>query len=88
MTPRKKILLIDDDESILLAVARVLTVSGFDAVSAPGGLRGLELISSAQPDAVVCDVNMPDLDGFEVLRRVRADPATVGAVVHSAHLGG
>ena len=77
MTTRKKILLIDDDESILLAVARVLTVSGFDAVSAPGGVPGLEMIRSAQPDAVVCDVNMPDMDGFEVLRQVRADPATV-----------
>jgi class 3 adenylate cyclase/tRNA A-37 threonylcarbamoyl transferase component Bud32 len=77
MTARKKILLIDDDESLLLAAARVLTVSGFDTVSAPGGEIGLEMIHSAQPDAVVCDVNMPDLDGFEVLRRVRADPATV-----------
>ena len=77
MTSRKKVLIIDDDESILLAVSRVLTVSGFDAVSAPGGETGLEMIRSAQPDAVVCDVNMPDMDGFEVLRRVRADPATV-----------
>ena len=77
MTPRKKILLIDDDESILLAVSRVLTVSGFDVVSAPGGVPGLEMVGSAQPDAVVCDVNMPDMEGFEVLRRVRADPATV-----------
>ena len=77
MTQRKKILLIDDDESILLAVSRVLTVSGFDPVSAPNGTAGLEMIQSVQPDAVVCDVNMPDIDGFEVLRRVRADPATV-----------
>ena len=77
MTIRRKILLIDDDESILLAVSRVLTVSGFEVVSALGGLQGLEMSSSAQPDAVVCDVNMPDMDGFEVLRRVRADPATV-----------
>ena len=77
MASRKKILLIDDDESILLAVGRVLTVSGFDVVSAPGGVPGLEMTRSALPDAVVCDVNMPDMDGFEVLRRVRADPATV-----------
>jgi class 3 adenylate cyclase/tRNA A-37 threonylcarbamoyl transferase component Bud32 len=77
MTARKKILLIDDDESILLAVSRVLTVSGFEAVTAPGGTAGLEMIHSVQPDAVVCDVNMPDIDGFEVLRRVRADPASV-----------
>jgi class 3 adenylate cyclase/CheY-like chemotaxis protein/tRNA A-37 threonylcarbamoyl transferase component Bud32 len=77
VTERKKILLIDDDESILLAVSRVLTVSGFDAVTAPGGEAGIEMIHSVQPDAVVCDVNMPDIDGFEVLRRVRADPASV-----------
>jgi serine/threonine-protein kinase PpkA len=77
MAERKKILLIDDDESILLAVSRVLTVSGFDVVSAPGGVLGLEMSTSAKPDAVVCDVNMPDMDGFEVLQRVRADPDTV-----------
>jgi len=77
MTNRKKILLIDDDESILLAVSRVLTVSGFEAVSASNGEAGIEMIQSAQPDAVVCDVNMPGIDGFEVLRRVRADPSSV-----------
>ncbi|MBC7803320.1 MAG: response regulator, partial [Candidatus Parcubacteria bacterium] len=77
MAERKKILLIDDDESILLAVSRVLTVSGFEVVSAVGGLPGLEMTRSVQPDAVVCDVNMPDMDGFEVLQRVRADPDTV-----------
>ena len=52
MTSRRKILLIDDDESILLAVSRVLTVSGFDVVTAPGGVAGLEMTLSAQPDAV------------------------------------
>jgi len=77
MAERKKILLIDDDESILLAVSRVLTVSGFEVVTAPGGVPGLEMTTSAKPDAVVCDVNMPDMDGFEVLQRVRADPDTV-----------
>ena len=77
MADRKKILLIDDDESMLLAVSRVLTVSGFEVVSAPGGVPGLEMTRSVQPDAVVCDVNMPDMDGFEVLQRVRADPDTV-----------
>jgi serine/threonine-protein kinase PpkA len=77
MADRKKILLIDDDESILLAVSRVLTVSGFEVVSAPGGVPGLEMTTSTRPDAVVCDVNMPDMDGFEVLQRVRADPDTV-----------
>ncbi len=77
MADRRKILLIDDDESILLAASRVLTVSGFEVVSAPGGVPGLEMTRSVRPDAVVCDVNMPDMDGFEVLQRVRADPDTV-----------
>ena len=77
MADRKKILLVDDDESILLAVSRVLTVSGFEVVTAPGGVPGLEMATSVKPDAVVCDVNMPDMDGFEVLQRVRADPDTV-----------
>ena len=77
MTTRKKILLIDDDESVLLAESRVLGGAGFDVVTAQGGLTGLGMASSEKPDAVVCDVNMPDMEGFEVLRRVRADGATV-----------
>jgi len=63
---------------MLLAFSRVLTVAGFEAKSAVGGGQGLEKMRSEAPDAVVCDVNMPDIDGFEVLKRVRDDAATVG----------
>src|SRR5262245_60688951 len=73
----RKILLIDDDESMLLALSRVLSVAGFQVDTAPGAAAGLAKIAAAVPDCVVCDVNMPDMDGFEVLTKVRADAANV-----------
>jgi serine/threonine-protein kinase PpkA len=74
---KKKILLVDDDESILLAVSRILSGAGFHTVTALGGNEALDKIRSEAPDAVVCDVNMPDLLGFDVLERVRSDKATL-----------
>jgi len=76
MLPRK-ILVIDDDESMLLALSRILTVAGFTVRSASGGAEGLQKLRTEQPEAVVCDVMMPDVDGFEVLKQVRANPLTV-----------
>jgi serine/threonine-protein kinase PpkA len=73
----RKVLLIDDDESMLLALSRVLTVGGFEVQTAPGAAAGLEKIKADPPDCVVCDVNMPEMDGFEVLTRVRGDAANV-----------
>jgi len=73
----KRILLIDDDENMLLVIARFLTGAGFQVIPASGGHEGLAKIRSEVPDAVLCDVKMPDIDGFEVLQRVRADGETV-----------
>jgi len=74
---KRKILLVDDDESILLAVSRILSGAGFSIVTALGGKEALDKIRNEAPDAVVCDVNMPDLLGFDVLEHVRADKATL-----------
>ncbi len=67
-----RILVVDDDRSLRDALRRALTLGGYDVQSAEGGQQGLTQVAAAGPDAVVLDVGMPDIDGLEVCRRVRA----------------
>jgi len=73
-----KILIIDDDESVRLTVANMLNDQGYLISMAADGEAGLAQIRGSSPDAVFCDLVMPGMDGFEVLRQVRADAATAG----------
>jgi two-component system response regulator MprA len=66
------ILIVDDDRSLRDALRRTLTLSGYEVESAEGGVQGLELIAQSPPEAIVLDVGMPDVDGLEVCRRLRA----------------
>jgi len=66
-----KILLVDDEESILSTLKLFLELSGFQVVTASTGLEALEQVSRQKPDLIVLDVLMPQLDGRETLRRLR-----------------
>jgi signal transduction histidine kinase len=70
------ILIIDDDEPILATFGFTLENAGYHAIMAHGGVEGLDQISKQVPDVILCDVNMPGMNGWEVLKRVRADPDT------------
>ena len=67
-----RILVVDDNRDILDLVQRVLLTYGYDVVIARDGLEALQQESTAQPDLVVLDVNLPTLDGWEVCRRIKA----------------
>jgi DNA-binding response OmpR family regulator len=66
----------DDDEDILMLVRATLTGAGYEVAVARDGAAALSLLHERRPAAVVLDIAMPELDGLEVLARVRADPAT------------
>ena len=66
------ILVVDDDRSLRDALRRALSVSGYEVEVAEGGQHGLTQIAALGPDAVVLDVGMPDIDGLDVCRRLRA----------------
>jgi two-component system OmpR family response regulator len=66
-----RVLVVDDEEHITELVAMGLGYNGFDVERAASGRAALDAISSRRPDLVVLDVMLPDLDGFEVARRVR-----------------
>lgn len=67
----KLILIIDDDTSVLRHVSEVLRNAGFDSVTATNGLDGLKHLSE-NPKLVVLDVNMPEMDGMQTCRMIRA----------------
>jgi DNA-binding response OmpR family regulator len=78
------VLLVDDDEGIRRAVAAGLELEGFTVVPASGGRAGLEAAQRIQPAIILLDLTMPDLDGLEVLRRLRAAGDQVPVCVLSA----
>jgi DNA-binding response OmpR family regulator len=78
------VLLVDDDAAIRRSVAEGLQLEGFDVVPASGGRAALAAIDSIEPAVVVLDLAMPDLDGLEVLRRLRDGGQDVPVCILSA----
>ena len=70
---RQQILVVDDEPSIVDAVATTLRYEGFEVREASTGRSALNAAQEAPPDLIVLDVMLPDLDGIEVTRRLRAD---------------
>lgn len=66
-----KLLLVDDDPDLLAVTGFALQQAGFLVVRASDGLQALERFEAEQPDLVVLDINMPRMNGFEVMRRLR-----------------
>ena len=73
----EKILIIDDDVDTLRLVGLMLQRQGYEIVAASNGSQGLAKALEEHPDLILLDVMMPDLDGYEVTRRLRKNPVTV-----------
>jgi len=71
----KTILVIEDDKFLRELISRKLTGEGFDVLEAVDGEEGIKKIKEGKPDLVLLDLILPSIDGFEVLTRVRDDPA-------------
>lgn len=72
----KRILLVDDDPQVADLLRQSLPETEFSLESAPDGLAGLERIAAQPPDLLLLDLLLPNLDGFRVIERLRADPGT------------
>jgi CheY-like chemotaxis protein len=72
----KKILVIEDDLFIRENVVEILENEDYKAIGAEDGLTGLQMAKECQPDLILCDVRMSELDGYEVLEVLRQDPTT------------
>lgn len=71
-----RVAVIDDDPSARTRVVRTLQLEAYEAASAPDGASGIALVRDWAPDLVLCDVNMPDMDGFGVLESLKASART------------
>ena len=69
-----RVLLVDDDEDVQQILGRYLQQDGHDVVPAHDGLQALAAVAAGNVDVAILDLTLPDLDGFEVLRRVRSGP--------------
>ncbi|MEO5628492.1 MAG: response regulator [Thermomonas sp.] len=84
-----RILIVDDEHDLSQMMADLLTDAGFDARSADNGRDALAAIQADPPDLVLLDVDMPELDGFEVAAMLKSDPATatIPIIMVSGHEG-
>jgi two-component system, OmpR family, alkaline phosphatase synthesis response regulator PhoP len=78
---RQKILVVDDEPDIVEIVQTNLEGSGFQVVTAKNGAQALQKVKAENPDLVILDVLMPELDGWDVLRAIESDSQTAGLPV-------
>lgn len=78
------ILIVDDEESLTDLVSSALRFAGYDVATESNGFDALRHVKTSQPDLVVLDVNMPEIDGFEVCRRIRRDGLDVPVIFLTA----
>lgn len=76
MTPKKKILVVDDEESIRTVLEFTLAQAGYDVAAAANGDECLEQVYAFGPNLIILDLMMPQVDGWEVMRLLRANPET------------
>lgn len=67
----KKILAVDDSRTILSMVTQTLENAGYETLQAEDGIQGLEVLEGNAPDLIITDINMPRLDGFGFIERIR-----------------
>jgi pilus assembly protein CpaE len=72
----EKVLIVDDEVQTLRLVGLMLERQGYKILAANNGTQALQMARADRPDIVVLDIMMPDMDGYEVTRRLRADPET------------
>ena len=76
-----KILYVEDNDDNVYMLKNRLSRAGFTVVVATDGKQGIAMASSEQPDLILMDLALPDIDGEEATRRIKADPATQGIPV-------
>lgn len=72
----KKVLIIDDTADIRMLIGESLNIHGFTTVTADDGMTGIQVAKEQHPDLIICDINMPNLDGYGTLKALREDEET------------
>lgn len=77
----KTILIVDDEEDIRINLEAALSAEGYKTILAASGEEALRLAKSMEPDALLLDIMMPDMDGYELCRKLKADGSAKGAMI-------
>lgn len=77
----QSVLVIDDDEINLLLMSDIFQHAGYTVYKAQNGLDGIKIAQQIAPDVIITDLSMPEMDGFELTRRLMRDPKTAGSIV-------
>lgn len=75
---RKRILIVDDEPNIVLSLEFLMQREGYQVATAVDGDAALEALAAQAPDLVILDVMLPKMNGFDVCRRIKADPRWKG----------
>lgn len=83
---KELVLLIEDNEVVRSNLFNILELEGFNVLSAEDGFFGVQLAKEIQPDFILCGINLPKLNGFDVLNKLREDVATakIPFIFHTA----
>jgi DNA-binding response OmpR family regulator len=81
MAAKRRVLLADDDASLIRLISTTLGTEQFDLLQAGDGQEALEMARRERPDLILLDINMPRLDGFEVCQALKGDPETASIKV-------
>ena len=73
-TPPRRVLVVDDNTTAVQSMAMILKLEGYEVQVAFDGVSGIEAVRSFRPSAILMDIGLPGLDGYEVARRIRQDP--------------
>jgi twitching motility two-component system response regulator PilG len=73
---KKKILIVEDEESLLKLESILLTSRGYEVKGVADGQAALDVVTTMKPDLVLLDIMLPEIDGFEVCRQIKANEAT------------
>jgi DNA-binding NarL/FixJ family response regulator len=76
MTMAKQLLVVDDDPNLLLAVSETLRAENYDVVTARRGAEAMVRVAESLPDLIISDIRMPGMDGYALVRNLRAAPRT------------
>lgn len=76
VSPTKKIVYVEDDPEMIDLVELILNRHGYTVTGAHGGRQGIDVVHQVNPDLILLDLMMPDLDGWDVYQQLKADEAT------------
>ena len=74
----KRVLIVDDEPNIVLSLEFLMQREGYEVATAADGEAALEALAAQKPDLVILDIMLPKMNGFDVCRRIRADPRWKG----------